>query len=174
MRSYVLTYVRSFVFHSCSHSHSFIRSLVHLFSQSVTRSFIRLLIKLINRSLLFSQLFKRPHPPKRVFRSVESDSQTGALVNVDRLFFHNLPNLVPSAQPVKGKSPRVQISFKNFPVLRDVNAFMIEKDIRVLSCVAFPTPYRCTCRSNWWADSEKLWLLSPQRHAREKATLFSL
>ena len=64
--------------------------------------------------LLFSQLFKRPHPPKRVFRSVESDSQTGALVNVDRLFFHNLPNLVPSAQPVKGKSPCVQIFFQEF------------------------------------------------------------
>ncbi|XP_078381850.1 WD repeat and FYVE domain-containing protein 3-like isoform X3 [Oculina patagonica] len=47
------------------------------------------------------QLFKRAHPPKRVFRSVESDAQTGTLVNVDRLFFHNLPNLVPSAQPVK-------------------------------------------------------------------------
>ncbi|KAJ7361859.1 WD repeat and FYVE domain-containing protein 3 [Desmophyllum pertusum] len=47
------------------------------------------------------QLFKRAHPPKRVFRSVESDAQTGILVNVDRLFFHNLPNLVPSAQPVK-------------------------------------------------------------------------
>lgn len=46
-------------------------------------------------------LFKRAHPPKKVFRSVEPDSQTGMLVNVDRLFFHNLPNLVPSAQPVK-------------------------------------------------------------------------
>ena len=128
---------------------SFVLSFTHSVSQSVSHSFIRLLIKLINLLLLFSQLFKRPHPPKRVFRSVESDSQTGALVNVDRLFFHNLPNLVPSAQPVKGKSPRVQIFFKNFPVLRDVDAFMIEKDIRMLSCVAVPRPYRCTCRSNW-------------------------
>lgn len=46
-------------------------------------------------------LFRRAHPPKKVFRSVEPDSQTGMLVNVDRLFFHNLPNLVPSGQPVK-------------------------------------------------------------------------
>ena len=113
VRACLRTFVRFFT-HVVIHSHSFIRSLVHLFSQSVTRSFIRLLIKLINRSLLFSQLFKRPHPPKRVFRSVESDSQTGALVNVDRLFFHNLPNLVPSAQPVKGKSPCVQIFFQEF------------------------------------------------------------
>ena len=61
----------------------------------------------VSDSVIFFQLFKRAHPPKRVFRSVESDTQTGTLVNVDRLFFHNLPNLVPSAQPVKGqwKSP---------------------------------------------------------------------
>ena len=52
-------------------------------------------------------------------------------------------------------------------MLRDVEAFMIEKDIRTLSCVAFPRPYRCTCRSNWWADGEKLWLLSLQRHASD-------
>lgn len=108
VRACLRTFVRSFFTHVVIHSLSFIRFLVHSFSQSVTRSFVRLFIKLINRSLLFSQLFKRPHPPKRVFRSVESDSQTGALVNVDRLFFHNLPNLVPSAQPVKGKSPCVQ------------------------------------------------------------------
>jgi hypothetical protein len=51
------------------------------------------------------QLFKKPHPQKKVFRAVEPDLQTGAtsIINVDRLFFHNLPNLVPSAQPVKGK-----------------------------------------------------------------------
>ncbi|XP_048589940.1 WD repeat and FYVE domain-containing protein 3-like [Nematostella vectensis] len=49
------------------------------------------------------QLFKRPHPQKKVFRAAEADLQlsVGAAVNVDRLFFHNLPNLVPSAQPVK-------------------------------------------------------------------------
>ena len=69
--------------------------------------------------MVFFQLFKRAHPPKRVFRSVESDTQTGILVNVDRLFFHNLPNLVPSAQPVKGQWESVNHSELNFMTLHE-------------------------------------------------------
>lgn len=71
----------------------------------------------VSDSVIFFQLFKRAHPPKRVFRSVESDTQTGALVNVDRLFFHNLPNLVPSAQPVKGQWKAANYFEPNFMTL---------------------------------------------------------
>ena len=69
--------------------------------------------------VILFQLFKRAHPPKRVFRSVESDTQTGTLINVDRLFFHNLPNLVPSGQPVKGQWNSVNKFELNFLTLHE-------------------------------------------------------
>eukprot|EP00111_Clytia_hemisphaerica_P006851 TCONS_00019802-protein len=55
------------------------------------------------------QLFKKPHPVKRVMRSQDSNNslQTGTLPSThqhtysDKLFFHHLSSLVPSVQPVK-------------------------------------------------------------------------
>ncbi|XP_031561601.1 WD repeat and FYVE domain-containing protein 3-like, partial [Actinia tenebrosa] len=60
-------------------------------------------------------LFRKPHPQKKVFRAVEPDLQTGltSVINVDRLFFHNLPNLVPSAQPVKELKAPVGVIYQS-------------------------------------------------------------
>ncbi|XP_065652118.1 WD repeat and FYVE domain-containing protein 3 isoform X2 [Hydra vulgaris] len=60
------------------------------------------------------QLFKRPHPIKRSLRTAEFISQSGTspVVNssIEKLFFHYLSNLIPSAVPVKEmKSPIGQI-----------------------------------------------------------------
>lgn len=52
------------------------------------------------------QLFKKPHPPKRV-RSRLNGEAVGASVppgsTGDKIFFHHLDNLRPSLAPVKGK-----------------------------------------------------------------------
>lgn len=52
------------------------------------------------------QLFKKPHPPKRV-RSRLNGETMGTSVppgsTGDKIFFHHLDNLRPSLAPVKGK-----------------------------------------------------------------------
>ena len=53
------------------------------------------------------QLFKKPHPSKKmVQRTSVIDpnpiSQGSSVTSIDRLFFHNLDNLKPSLQPIKG------------------------------------------------------------------------
>lgn len=54
------------------------------------------------------QLFKKPHPSKKMQsnRHTITDSgpliATGNVTQVDKLFFHNLDNLKPSQQPIKG------------------------------------------------------------------------
>lgn len=92
--------------------------------------------------MIFFQLFKRAHPPKRVLRSVESDTQTGTLVNVDRLFFHNLPNLVPSAQPVKGQWKSLNRFEVNFMTQHQNVQFCI------IVSVYFPDRTKRSCRTN--------------------------
>lgn len=56
--------------------------------------------------LLSYQLFKKPHPPKRVRSRLNGDN-AGASVPPgsasDKIFFHHLDNLRPSLTPVKGK-----------------------------------------------------------------------
>ena len=56
--------------------------------------------------LLSYQLFKKPHPPKRVRSRLNGDN-AGILVppgsTSDKIFFHHLDNLRPSLTPVKGK-----------------------------------------------------------------------
>lgn len=56
--------------------------------------------------LLSYQLFKKPHPPKRVRSRLNGDS-AGVSVppgsTSDKIFFHHLDNLRPSLTPVKGK-----------------------------------------------------------------------
>lgn len=56
--------------------------------------------------LLSSQLFKKPHPPKRVRSRLNGDN-AGVSVppgsTSDKIFFHHLDNLRPSLTPVKGK-----------------------------------------------------------------------
>lgn len=52
------------------------------------------------------QLFKKPHPPKRVRSRLNGDNigisvPPGA--TSDKIFFHHLDNLRPSLTPVKGK-----------------------------------------------------------------------
>lgn len=54
------------------------------------------------------QLFKKPHPSKKMASSRHSVidpnqilSNSGA-IPIDKLFFHNLDNLKPSTQPIKG------------------------------------------------------------------------
>lgn len=51
------------------------------------------------------QLFKKPHPPKRV-RSKSNGEIPGMVASVnstaDKIFFHHLDNLRPSLAPVKG------------------------------------------------------------------------
>ena len=51
--------------------------------------------------IFFLQLFKRPHVTKKVFLC--KDLEQSGVLNADR-FFLNLSKLVPSTQPVKGKS----------------------------------------------------------------------
>lgn len=59
------------------------------------------------------QLFKKPHPCKKMQstnRQTITDSGPlitggpGNVTQVDKLFFHNLDNLKPSQQPIKGKT----------------------------------------------------------------------
>lgn len=51
------------------------------------------------------QLFKKPHPPKRV-RSKSNGEIPGMAASInstaDKIFFHHLDNLRPSLAPVKG------------------------------------------------------------------------
>jgi hypothetical protein len=51
------------------------------------------------------QLFRKPHPQKRLnLRLLDTPSTPGFPGNPnDKLFFHNLDNLRPSMQPIKGK-----------------------------------------------------------------------
>lgn len=57
------------------------------------------------------QLFKKPHPCKKmagtVKHSVMDPNQilsNSTVVSIEKLFFHNLDNLKPSSQPIKGKT----------------------------------------------------------------------
>lgn len=52
------------------------------------------------------QLFKKPHPPKRVRSRLNGDNMGISIppgVTGDKIFFHHLDNLRPSLTPVKGK-----------------------------------------------------------------------
>ena len=55
-----------------------------------------------------TQLFKKPHPSKKVSSGPHSvRSQVDSVtpnISKDKLFFHNLDNLKPSLQPIKGKN----------------------------------------------------------------------
>lgn len=71
------------------------------------------------------QLFKKPHPSKKMAGSRTSviidptpmlSSSIGP-VPIEKLFFHNLDNLKPSAQPIKGEMMRQIVK------LLDSNAF---------------------------------------------------
>lgn len=49
------------------------------------------------------QLFKKPHPPKRVRSKANGDvASVPPSSNSDKIFFHHLDNLRPSLAPVKG------------------------------------------------------------------------
>lgn len=49
------------------------------------------------------QLFKKPHPPKRVRSKANGDvASVHPSSNSDKIFFHHLDNLRPSLAPVKG------------------------------------------------------------------------
>lgn len=49
------------------------------------------------------QLFKKPHPPKRVRSKTNGDvTSVPPSSNSDKIFFHHLDNLRPSLAPVKG------------------------------------------------------------------------
>lgn len=51
------------------------------------------------------QLFKKPHPPKRVRSKANGDvASIPPSSNSDKIFFHHLDNLRPSLAPVKGSS----------------------------------------------------------------------
>lgn len=53
------------------------------------------------------QLFKKPHPPKRVRSRLNGDNIGTSIppgVTNDKLFFHHLDNLRPSLTPVKGRT----------------------------------------------------------------------
>jgi WD repeat and FYVE domain-containing protein 3 len=65
------------------------------------------------------QLFKKPHPSKKMSGSRHSVidptpmlSGSGS-VPFEKMFFHNLDNLKPSLQPVKGESSRVNVKPTN-------------------------------------------------------------
>jgi len=52
------------------------------------------------------QLFKKPHPPKRVRSRLNGDSMGASAPpgsTSDKIFFHHLDNLRPSLTPVKGE-----------------------------------------------------------------------
>lgn len=52
------------------------------------------------------QLFKKPHPPKRVKSRLNGDNAGVSVLpgsTSDKIFFHHLDNLRPSLTPVKGK-----------------------------------------------------------------------
>lgn len=63
------------------------------------------------------QLFKKPHPPKRV-RSRLNGEAAGTSVppgsTSDKIFFHHLDNLRPSLAPVKGKTTVFGVFFPYF------------------------------------------------------------
>lgn len=49
------------------------------------------------------QLFKKPHPPKRVRGKANGDiASVPSSSSNDKIFFHHLDNLRPSLAPVKG------------------------------------------------------------------------
>lgn len=57
--------------------------------------------------LCASQLFKKPHPPKRVRGKANGDvASVPPSSNGDKIFFHHLDNLRPSLAPVKGTDTR--------------------------------------------------------------------
>lgn len=65
------------------------------------------------------QLFKKPHPCKKMQsnRNTITDSTpliaTGNVTQVDKLFFHNLDNLKPSQQPIKGSPVEAYNFYRN-------------------------------------------------------------
>ncbi|XP_071954048.1 WD repeat and FYVE domain-containing protein 3-like isoform X2 [Antedon mediterranea] len=62
-----------------------------------------------NFGQIVKQLFKKPHPPKKFNNRVGDQSGT-TVIQIDRLFFHNLDLLRPSLQPIKEiKGPVGQI-----------------------------------------------------------------
>uniref|UniRef100_A0A4W5QBJ5 WD repeat and FYVE domain containing 3 n=1 Tax=Hucho hucho TaxID=62062 RepID=A0A4W5QBJ5_9TELE len=59
------------------------------------------------------QLFKKPHPPKRVRSKPNGEMAGGMPVSLssttDKIFFHHLDNLRPSLAPVKGRDRHAQV-----------------------------------------------------------------
>ena len=61
-------------------------------------------VPFLNIVAIILQLFKKPHPQKRLNSRNIDILPMGPLVtsSVDKLFFHNLDNLKPTMQPIKG------------------------------------------------------------------------
>lgn len=65
---------------------------------------------------LSHQLFKKPHPPKRVRSRLNGDNMGLSVppgCTSDKIFFHHLDNLRPSLTPVKGKIRGNKLSTHN-------------------------------------------------------------
>ena len=63
--------------------------------------------------LCYAQLFKRPHPARKVFSYSATPSLSAPPVAMDttRVFYKNLTQLMPSREPLKGKLRAVFTSY---------------------------------------------------------------
>lgn len=100
--------------------------------------------------LLSYQLFKKPHPPKRVRSRLNGDNAGISVLpgsTSDKIFFHHLDNLRPSLTPVKGKIMRNKrlicdlMGLFNNPSLTITNLLFDNSIICLISAIDFVLNY---------------------------------